>query len=242
MKLGYSSHPGKIRPHNEDFLLIDQLLGLYLVADGVGGAQGGEVASQLAAESIQQTIQNGLRESPEPDFSVLLQQAFADAHAAVLSRAEADQSLTGMATTAVVGLLTPPKLHIAHIGDSRAYLINSRGIMPLTEDHSYVSQMVKSGLLSPREAQSHSLRHIITQCLGCPEYQGPDIKNIDLIPGDIVLLCSDGLTDMVPEKKINKVVRRRSDYLQEAADKLVTLANKNGGRDNISVILLVPDY
>ncbi|RJR36520.1 MAG: Stp1/IreP family PP2C-type Ser/Thr phosphatase [Deltaproteobacteria bacterium] len=239
MQIAYKSDIGRVADHNEDSLAIwlDQELCLVMVADGVGGHHAGEVASKIAVHSLQKALlANNGKNEPE-DYLDTLRSAFDGAHQEILQQASQDDSLAGMATTMVLGLFQNDKLHVAHVGDSRAYRLQSRHLTPLTQDHSLVAAMVKSGVITPREAQNHALKNVITQCLGCPDYLGPEINTFDLAPGDIFLFCSDGLTDMLMKKKIERVVRWHARRLPQGVEKLVRLANKKGGRDNITVVL-----
>ncbi|HAY21727.1 MAG TPA: Stp1/IreP family PP2C-type Ser/Thr phosphatase [Desulfobacterales bacterium] len=240
MRIAFRTHSGMVTNHNEDFfsVLVDPHLSLVIVADGVGGHHAGEVASRLGVKVVQDFLANRLTRLEEEEITELLRQAFHEAHQEITRQADSDDKFAGMGTTMVLGLFQSGKLHLAHVGDSRAYLIESRGITSLTQDHSLVASMVQSGMITSEEAKTHHLRNIITQCLGCSEYTGPEIRTIDLTNGDIFLFCSDGLTDMLDDKKIYKIVRRNSRKLPNCADKLVAMANKNGGCDNITVVVV----
>jgi len=243
MKIAFSTHNGMVADHNEDAFLIsvDPEVCLVMVADGVGGHRAGEVASRLAVGAIQKFLQDRAGDGEGEELDAMLRAAFDHANQEISKQAAQDDSLSGMATTMVLGLFQDGKLYVAHVGDSRAYVVNSRRITPLTSDHSLVAAMVKSGMIAPEEAHTHNLRNIITQCLGCTDYTGPDINVVDPGKGDIFLFCSDGLTDMLADRKINKVVRRNASRLPLCAEKLVAAANKNGGLDNITVVLLSCD-
>jgi len=241
MKIAFRTHTGMLRNHNEDFfsVLVDPHLSLVMVADGMGGHLGGGVASRLAVKVIQDFLISRLDLlEEEEELLELVRQAFHQAHLEITRQAASDDSLSGMGTTMVLGLFLRGKLYLANVGDSRAYLIKSRAITSLTQDHSLVASMVQSGVITDREAKTHHLRNIITQCLGCSEYTGPDLKIVELSPGDIFLFCSDGLTDMVDDQKVFKIIRRNFRKLSVGADKLIDMANKNGGLDNITVVLI----
>jgi PPM family protein phosphatase len=237
MKIGFSSHPGLVRTNNEDYLVVDQEIGLLLVADGVGGHQGGEVASKLGAETIQREIRRRLQADPQTQVADVIREAVYQAHQAILECAAQDPALVGMGTTVVLGLACQGAFHVAHVGDSRAYLINSQSITPLTGDHSLVSNLIKTGEITEKESRTHVWRHVITQCLGCNEYVGPDIITPACRPGDLVLFCTDGLTDLVRDRRIQKLAWKNRQDLYRGAENLVALANKKGGNDNITIVL-----
>ncbi len=238
MKVGAKKDTGKVKKNNEDWYIIDESIGLVLVADGLGGHQAGEVASRLGAETIQEIIKEKLADhQANPDIETVLREAINHAHEKILAHAASDSDLSGMGTTVVLSLFQYDKLYIAHVGDSRAYLINSKGLTVLTEDHSIVAGLIRTGKITEEEARTHKMKHIITQCLGSKENISPEIKSFSLEKEDILLLCSDGLTDMVEDQVIEKVVLRKRNNLQSCADKLIKLANKKGGRDNITVVL-----
>ncbi len=237
MKIGRISDCGIAREQNEDSYIIDEAIGLYLVADGVGGHQAGEIASRTGAETICRTIKNKLADQDGQSIELIIKEAIDSANREVLNQATSNSNFHGMGSTVVLGLYRNDKLYIAHVGDSRAYLINSNDIILLTEDHSIVASLVRAGKITEKEARNHNMRHIITQCLGSQEYFGPEIKIIDFKKDDTLLLCSDGLTDMVEDSKIKKTVLKKRKDLQDCAWELVRLANKNGGLDNITIIL-----
>lgn len=229
-----------VRTNNEDYLIIDEDIGLFLVADGLGGHQAGEVASSLGSKTIHEVLKERIHSQIEYDIKPVIKEAFDSTHYAIFSKASIEQDNKGMGTTVVMGLHLNGMLHIAHVGDSRAYICDSCNITQVTEDHSLVANLVRAGEISKKAARSHKMKHIISQCLGCDQYFGPDIKSLSFNDGEVLLLCSDGLTDMVDDKEIQKVLKKRSD-LQTCADELVDLANKKGGRDNITLILIEND-
>jgi protein phosphatase len=242
--MGFGSDVGRVRENNEDYLLFDAEIQLSLVADGVGGHYGGDIASELAAKTIQGVIKDRLNNRGDPYHSEtaqripsIIQEAIGKAHEAILQRASGDMSLSSMATTIVLGLCCGEHLYIAHVGDSRAYLINKKKITQLTADHSLVANLLKQGQVTKKEAENHILRHVITQCLGCTEYQGPDITIIDWHEGDIFLFCTDGLTDAVDDYNIIRIIHKNRHDLQSGAESLIDFANRKGGADNITVIL-----
>ena len=237
MKIAAKSDVGRVRTNNEDSLLIDELLGLLILADGMGGHAGGEVASSVAVATVAAYVRGQLvgPELAEPT-AALLQAAIRTADEAIWTQAHARRELQGMGTTVVLALCQRDQVHIAHVGDSRAYLLHDGGLRQLTEDHSVVAQLIKAGQLTPRQARSHPLRHQITRSLGNREAVA-ELRCVTWQHGNCLLLCSDGLTNMVGDRHIEALIRQASGDMQAACEALVARANANGGKDNISVIL-----
>ncbi len=230
MKLAAASatHQGLVRSNNEDAFLIDDQRALFAVADGMGGHRGGEVASRTAIEALRASVANG---SP-------LHEAIERANTAVLSRAAGDDELTGMGTTlTAVTTVGGRQLLIGHVGDSRAYLLHEGELHRATDDHSLVEELVREGRLTPEQAEAHPQRAIVTRALGVDEHVDVDIYTLDVVAGDRVILCSDGLTTMVRERDIERVARTETDP-QRLADALVAGANGAGGEDNITVVVI----
>ena len=239
------SDVGMKREKNEDAYLLRDDLGLYLVADGMGGHAGGEFASQIAVKTIEETIKNypkyreevtitGTPGEPEP-FQMLncaIQRACKKIHEKSLE----DPDLRGMGTTIVATLVNDENLWLAHVGDSRAYLIRDRNIQQLTEDHSLVHEQVKAGLLSAEEAKTHKLKNIITRSVGFQEEVEADLFNMTIKPGDLFLICSDGLTSLVEDEEIKEVLLSHDPKV--AIRKLVQMSNERGGDDNITILIL----
>ena len=226
-KFGDRTDVGRGRPENEDSLLVDPDDGLYAVADGMGGHRAGEVASATAIDALKSAYLGGQR----------LDQAVGAANAAVFAKAAEDAALRGMGTTLTAIALHDSTAELGHVGDSRAYLMRNGTVTQVTEDHSLVEQLVREGRLTPEEAQNHPQRAIITRALGIDADVAVDTYRIDLEPGDRLMICSDGLTNMLSDDTIAQTLRRHADP-QQAADTLVDMANQAGGDDNITVILL----
>jgi len=231
MKVGRStglSHPGRKRRRNEDSWVCDPPI--FAVADGMGGAKGGEIASRLAASALG-TAADG---SGEERVVALVQEA----NRRVYERSSEDASASGMGTTITLALalVDDGTVTFGHVGDSRAYLIRDHGIEQLTNDHSLVAELVRSGKLSPEEAEIHPQRSVITRALGTDPDVDVDTFTVDPQVGDLFLICSDGLTSMVENDVIRDVVERRRDDLDAAARELVETANRSGGEDNITVV------
>jgi PPM family protein phosphatase len=220
---------GRRRRRNEDAYVCDPPL--FVIADGMGGAQAGEIASHLAATSAQHAERNG----PTDEQGVV--QLIQDANRSVYERARADESTSGMGTTMTVALVEGDIVRIGHVGDSRAYLVRDHALDQLTEDHSLVGELVRSGRLSPEEAEDHPHRSVITRVLGTDPEVDVDSFSVGTKPGDLFMLCSDGLTSMVDDARILEVLEQHRGDVKGAAQALVDQANASGGEDNITVIL-----
>jgi serine/threonine protein phosphatase PrpC len=230
--VGAATDVGRVRERNEDGFLTREPL--FAVADGMGGHRGGSVASKLALEVLSQM--GG--DSMTGDGAALgLAEMVTRANEAVLDAASEQPKLTGMGTTLTAIVVQPGRLHLAHVGDSRAYLLRDGALRQLTEDHSLVQRMVKEGKLTPEEAEVHPHRSVLTRALGVEPELEVDKETIDVQPGDRLLLCSDGLTTMVSEKEIQTFLAEH-DNPQAAAEALVEAANQAGGVDNITAVVL----
>jgi PPM family protein phosphatase len=220
------SHPGRRRRRNEDAWVCHPPL--FAVADGMGGARGGEIASRVAAEALGESVDG----SGEARVVALIQEA----NRQVYERAREDSDASGMGTTITVALFENGVVSIGHVGDSRGYLIRDRKVDQLTEDHSLVAELVRTGRLSPEEAETHPQRSVITRALGTDPDVDVDVFSVEAKPGDLFLICSDGLTAMVDDAAILDTVERQRDDLDAAAKELVAAANRSGGEDNITVV------
>jgi protein phosphatase len=219
---------GRKRRHNEDAYVAEPPL--FAVADGMGGAQAGELASSLAAAALKDSQEPG--GGGEERVDELIQQA----NRRVYERQSQDPAVSGMGTTMTVALVEDGRVAIGHVGDSRAYLIRGHSLEQLTEDHSLVAELVRSGKLSPEEAEGHPQRSVITRALGTDPDVDVDTFSVETKPADLFLICSDGLTSMVDDETIRAEVERNRDDLKGAAKALVRAANKGGGEDNITVV------
>lgn len=237
---------GRQRQHNEDCFLVETESGLFLVADGMGGHAAGEIASKIAVESIFEFIRHTEEEDGtwphayDDQFGRTTNRLLAALRIAnnrVIDAMRRDARLRGMGTTVVASMLDGGVASIAHVGDSRAYLIRDAQLSRVTNDHSWVYEQVQAGMLTEAEAENHPLRNVITRALGGGLTVVPDASEITLEPGDILLLCSDGLTGMVPEDDILRTVMEHDD-LQTACETLIASANEHGGVDNITAILV----
>lgn len=237
---------GRQRQHNEDAYLVDDGMNLYLVADGMGGHAAGEVASQIAAEAVSEFISHTIEDDgtwPHAyDEKVSrnanrLTSALRIANTRVIEAMKRDPRLRGMGTTVVAGLFDGNQAAIAHVGDSRAYMIRGDQMSRITSDHSWVFEQVRAGMLTEAEAEKHPLRNVITRALGGGNSVVPDVSEVTVESGDYFLFCSDGLTGMVSEDDILRIVTSAGD-LEGATRELIVQANEHGGHDNITAVLL----
>ncbi len=231
MRLGRTaalSHAGRKRRQNEDAYVLEPPL--FAVADGMGGARAGEIASGLAAAALQESDGNGA--SGEARVAALIEEA----NRRVFRRAAEDREVSGMGTTMTVALVEEDRVTIGHVGDSRAYLIRSGQLEQLTDDHSLVAELVRSGKLTPEEAETHPQRAVITRAVGTEPDVDVDTFSVQGAAGDLFMICSDGLTDMVDEATILDAVEQNRADLPAAAKALVNAANRVGGEDNITVV------
>jgi len=229
------SDVGLVRKDNEDNYLVSPERGLFVVADGMGGHVGGQVASTIAIQTIDQYL--ALPQSDAVKPGELLQQALYKANSEIYHRAQTQQ-FYGMGTTLTAALFCQNILHIAHIGDSRAYLLRGQSITLLTQDHSLVNELFQSGSLTLEEAQNHPQRNILTRALGTKEQPQADLFSVPVQSGDMLLLCTDGLYNQVQAEEILQVVSGTETDFKTIVKKLVNLALERGGNDNITVVLV----
>jgi len=244
------SDPGRKRPHNEDSTITHPRIGLALVADGMGGYRAGEVASAIAAKAILDVIGSNLHlaqdQRSEHSGSALSKQAILvrdsilGANRQILKTATAVPECLGMGTTIVTTLFYNNRVIIAHVGDSRVYRYRDDHLAQVTNDHSLVQELIDRGFGTAEDAEANTPRNIVTRALGIGENVEVDVKEEAALPGDIYLLCSDGLNDMVDDKEIRLTLSKYSGNLVGTAHELVGLANESGGQDNISVVLARP--
>jgi serine/threonine protein phosphatase PrpC len=235
---------GMKRQRNEDNYLINDELRLFVVADGMGGHAGGEYASQIAVTTVEEVLSNirderHFEDNGRATRDMLLQEklkyAIRLAGKRIYERAQEDTEFRGMGTTALVLYITDDAGYVAHVGDSRCYRARADTVEQLTEDHSLVNEQIKAGLINRDAAKSHKLRNIITRSLGYQEEVEIDTQVLTLERGDLYMLCSDGLSNLVEDNELLDMVHQNS--FQEAARKLVDLANRRGGDDNITCVI-----
>jgi serine/threonine protein phosphatase PrpC len=241
MEIAKVSDVGRLRPHNEDFVdcyvpadpeQLERKGAIYLVADGMGGHQAGEVASQGAVEAAIREYYADLN----PDVASSLARAFRLANQRIYEQAQADPAKGGMGTTLVAAVILGRQVYVANVGDSRAYLVGQKGITQITEDHSWVEEQVRAGLLTAEQARRHPQRNLVTRALGTKPAVEVDLFEGQMNPGDQLLLCTDGLTNHVEPVELEAVLRENSP--QQAAEILISRANERGGSDNITVLIV----
>ena len=239
---------GMRRDHNEDALCVNPEHSLFIVCDGMGGHAAGEVASQIAVETVEKFTQATSRDEDitwpfEYDESLSLnanrlRTAIRLANQRVIAHIQERKECKGMGTTIACSLLDEQRISLGHVGDSRIYLVRGDQLTQLTRDHSWIDEQLKQGILTPEEARKHPLRNVITRALGSRDDVLVDVADQTLEPDDVVLLCSDGLTGMLEDPEILAIVREYEYDLQTACRELIAQANAKGGDDNITVILV----
>ncbi|MDR0817242.1 MAG: Stp1/IreP family PP2C-type Ser/Thr phosphatase [Clostridiales Family XIII bacterium] len=245
MEIGFKTDIGRVRTINEDALLVLPKYGLFAVADGVGGRSSGEIASRKTVYNIETFFgRNPVSEADELEpeqrhtwFRAYFQRCLQSINNDIRSAALRDPALEGMATTAVVAYIKGQTLYITNIGDSRAYLIRDGGIMQLTEDHTFVNNLVSAGTISQEEAREHPQKSMITRALGASVGADPDFYHYELLKGDRILLSTDGLHGEVADDEI-LTAAKDSKNLNRICRQLVKMANDRGGRDNVTVVLI----
>ena len=235
------SDRGIVRANNQDTFRVDSSPeGEQLIAvlcDGMGGVHGGEVASQTAAEAFISYARQELAVSPVPDLAVIGREAAAYANLKVYDRAQRDESLLGMGTTLVAAILREEETVMINIGDSRGYWFSHGQIQQVTRDHSHVQDLMDQGIITKSEARSHPHRNLITRAVGVKDRIRSDLFRLDLQPGDRLLLCSDGLSNLVTEDELAAVLAGEEE-LKNCCDRLLALALDRGAPDNVTVIVL----
>src|SRR5436190_564321 len=239
--------PGMVRSHNEDSIASDGDHGLVVLADGMGGYNAGEVASGMATTVIITELQQLLEKKVPYEIDAhsgqlvahqLMHEQIAKANTSIYQAAQSQPQYAGMGTTLVVTLFYDNRVLVAHLGDSRLYLLRDGNFKQVTRDHSLLQEQIDSGLISAEQAKNAQHKNLVTKALGIDPSVEPEIHEYPVRPGDIYLLCSDGLCDMVDDEDIGMAVQTFGNHLTMAASHLVQMANDNGGRDNVSVILV----
>ena len=239
MRIYSATDVGQKRKMNQDYVFasegpVGNLPNLFTVADGMGGHNAGDYASSHAVRILVDEI----REDADYNPVKVIRHAIEAANTEIRNRAQEDENLRGMGTTMVVATIVDQYAYVANVGDSRLYVVGSK-IRQITRDHSYVEEMVRIGELDRADARNHPDKNIITRAVGAEDKVEPDFFTVELQEGEIVLMCSDGLTNMLEDEEIRMIISGARD-LVEKAESLVEAANANGGRDNISVILIEP--
>ena len=239
MKTFSKTDVGRTRAMNQDYVLVcDQPIGnlpnLLIVADGMGGHNAGDYASRYVAEKVREELAKSEEDGPK----AMMNKAISSANSNLIQIAKQDDRLKGMGTTLVVATVIEHTLYFANIGDSRLYLLNDR-IKQLSKDHSFVQEMVRLGGIKAEEAKRHPDKNIITRAIGAKEKVEIDFFEYRLKKGDIILMCTDGLSNMVEDDEIYRIVKSSRDVV-EATERLIDRANDNGGKDNIGIVLAEP--
>ena len=235
-----TSDVGKARQINEDSFYLskpEDTIKIFIVADGMGGYNGGEIASKLAIQSAKSYIENNFKEIEKDKESIiqLVASSMEYANMVVYEKAKSDAQLEGMGTTLEVCVIYNNKAYIGHIGDSRIYRIRKEFIRKLTQDHSYVQKLVKDGTITQEQAVHHPQKNMLMKALGCNAFVEPDVMVKGFLKEDILVMTSDGLTNMVSQEEIFKQAKKD---IEQAPKELVKQANENGGYDNITVVVI----
>ena len=235
-----ASHPGRVRPNNQDAFVCGMLTektAFAVVCDGMGGVSGGNIASSIAVRLIADRLIDGYRENASSDaVQALLEEAVAQANAEVFEAAMENTELRGMGTTLVAAIANEKQAFICHVGDSRAYMIRGRSIEQITRDHSIVQDMVEQGTITAEQARTHPQKHFLTRAIGVESQVNSDFAVCAFPTDGLLLLCTDGLTNMVETEMIQSLVRTFP--VEEIPNKLINTANLAGGSDNITVVAI----
>ncbi len=239
MKTYSITDTGVMREMNQDYFFasdepVGKLPNLYIVADGMGGHKAGDYASRYTTQRLVASVSR----SPEEEPVTILKEAIATANRLLIEEAMEDESKRGMGTTVVAATIIDRKLYVANVGDSRLYLVG-REMRQITRDHSLVAEMVRIGEMGAAEAKAHPDKNIITRAIGAAEHVEADFFEVDLVPEDRILLCTDGLTNMVDDSMIREVALEDAP-IEDRVERLVAAANRAGGKDNITVMMIEP--
>lgn len=246
LEIASRTDPGMVREHNEDAVFVNPARGLAILADGMGGYNAGEVASGIAISFIASALETSFFDplpgetdgSAPPDASRCLAKSIGLANTAIYNASLSESIYAGMGTTLVTALFFDDRITVGHIGDSRLYRLRDGEFAVVTRDHSLLQEQIDHGMITAEEARFAHNRNLVTRALGVEPEVESEIHAYDAAPGDIYLLCSDGLNDMVSDEQIRQTLQTSSDDLEFTAERLVQMANDNGGRDNVSVILV----
>ncbi len=235
---------GRVRDHNEDAVFVNPDRGFAILADGMGGYNAGEVASGLATTFLSSALETSFFDpSRTKDANSLgaapcLEQSIALANTAIYKASVGEAAYAGMGTTLVTALFHDDRVTVAHIGDSRLYRLRDEQLALITHDHSLLQEQIDQGLISAKDARFSQNKNLVTRALGVEPSVESEIHEYEVLPGDVYLFCSDGLNDMLPDEEIELALQSLTANLELAADHLIQMANDNGGRDNVSVILV----
>ena len=230
---------GRVRAHNEDSFLVDARRGVFLVADGMGGHAAGEIASAIASEAVGAALRQGVDGGLDAaELGVVMRECIHQAHRSILNYSATKPETRGMGTTMTALVVCDDgAFRVGHIGDSRAYVLRDGELEQVSRDHTWVQREVDEGRLTPMGARRHRLSHVLSRALGADSLDEPDVYAGTLLPGDLVLLCSDGLTGMLTDRLLRRILTREAALHELVAD-LIVGANERGGRDNITAVLV----
>lgn len=239
MQVGFKSDKGLRRDNNEDACFILPKENVYVIADGVGGGNAGEIASRTAVKEIANYIKDTPANDLEDKYQIVeyLHDCLTNANKKIYTLSNTYEKNKGMATTAIIFFARKGKAYVANVGDSRVYIFRGEKLSQLTEDHTYVNTLVKAGILSKEQAEVDERKNMITRALGAEYTVEPDFFQLDVVEGDIFIICTDGLYDEVGKSEIINIVKKE-ESMSEICKDLVECANQNGGHDNITVICL----
>ena len=243
LKIAGHTDTGRRRDYNQDHIGFDQELGIAVLADGMGGHKAGEVAAHMAVKFVLGKLQKLILQKTYVSITSsqlleFLSNTISSSNTEIFRTQKEEDAYLGMGTTIVATLITGSQIYVGHVGDSRLYLYRNREVKRLTKDHSLVQDLIDRGFYTETEARSANVKHVVTRAMGTKLDVDVDTAEVSLLPYDILLLCSDGLTDMVSDWQIAETINENIIDLDLAANKLIALANQNGGKDNISVILI----
>lgn len=246
LRIAARTDRGMVREHNEDEIFVDPARGLAILADGLGGCNAGEVASGMATSFLVSALETSFfdpvwsvsKVGGRPSVSDAFAECIDQANQTIYHAACNEPTYAGMGTTLVMALFFDNRVTVAHIGDSRLYRLRDGLLTGVTRDHSLLQEQIDHGMISTEEARFAQHKNLVTRALGVEPSVEAEIHSYDVRPDDLYLLCSDGLNDMVSDEEIHRVLQALSDDLETAVDRLIRMANDNGGRDNVSVILV----
>lgn len=239
------SDPGRVRRNNEDSVFVNAEIGLAILADGMGGHNAGEVASNMATTALSSELEHAFRTQPphtltanrQPWARQVMRDVIIRTNAAINLAAKSNPKFSGMGTTLVVVQFYDNHLAVAHVGDSRLYRLRDDALTRLTRDHSLLQEQIDSGIITPEQARYSPHKNLVTRALGVEATVNAEVAEYEALPGDVYLLCSDGLNDMVEDNEMMAVMTAMSANLSLCATQLIEMANEHGGRDNVSVVL-----
>jgi serine/threonine protein phosphatase PrpC len=245
LEVANRSDPGQVRSHNEDSVAVSPEYGLVILADGMGGYNAGEVASGMATAVLKNDLEADMQDwykeltkSGTSRLHTLLQARIARANTSIYQASQSQPQYAGMGTTLVMALFRDRHVTVAHLGDSRMYRLRGSELKQVTRDHSLLQEQIDAGMLTEEQAKMSQNKNLVTRALGVDPVVDPEIRDYETAPGDLYVLCSDGLSDMVEDPQLASIMIANHDNIEQCAAELIRVANENGGRDNVSAILI----